>query len=545
MMRGNFDNTGRLVRFMLRRERIISAVWIVILVLFSMAIAPGMSDMFDAEARKNFAASYDNPVMIAMMGPVYGADNYTSGAMYSGMMLLWVILAVAAMNVFLVVRHTRADEEKGRAEVIRSLPTGRLSILNAVMITAVIVNTILALLTGLAIAATNVPSMDFAGSMLYGLVLGVSGLVFAALAAVFCQLSSGRSGAAGLSFLVLGIAYMIRAAGDMYSMNGLSCISPLGLAQRSQVYVENHLWPTVILLVEAIVLTAVAYKLNSIRDTDQGFIPTRPGRKEANAGLLSSFGLSLRLLRNTMLTWLIVMLLLGASYGSILGNIYDFVGDSPDYMLILGVPKTLVDTLSPAEMGGMVSKYFGVFVASMMSLVCLIPLLIAMMKPRNEEKDGRTEHILSRVVTRTEYLAGYAVISFAASVILQCATAIGLYGAASASGLNPFSLGELIKANLAYVPAQWTMISVAILLIGIAPKSAGAVWGYFGFVFFASFMGEVIGLPEWLMGLSPMKYIPRIPFAELTFAPLAILTAIAAVLAVAGFIFYQKRDVTA
>ena len=121
-MRGNFDNTGRLVRFMLKRETVISTVWILILVVFSAALAPGMSGMFDAEARRQFAASFDNPVMIAMMGPVYGAENYTEGAMYANMMLLWIIIAVGIMNVFLVVRHTRADEEKGRAEVVRSLP---------------------------------------------------------------------------------------------------------------------------------------------------------------------------------------------------------------------------------------------------------------------------------------------------------------------------------------------------------------------------------------------------------------------------------------
>ena len=544
-MRGNIDNTGRLVRFMLRRERIIGIAWIVILVLFSMAIAPGMSGMFDAEARQNFAASYDNPVMIAMMGPVYGSDNYTSGAMYSGMMMLWMIIAVAVMNVFLVARHTRADEEKGRGEVVRSLPTGRLATLSAVMITAVIENAILALFTGLAIAATGIESMGFAGSMLYGVVLGVSGLVFASITAVFCQLSSGASSAKGLSFLVLGVFYMLRAAGDMYGMDAVSCISPLGLAQRSQVYIENHLWPILILLLEAVAITAVAFKLNSVRDMDQGFIPARPGRKEAKPGLLSSFGLSLRLLRNTMIIWLIVMFALGASYGSIIGNIYDFVGDSPDYMLILGVPKAIIDTLSTDEMGAMVSKYFGVFVASMMSLVCLIPLLSAIMKPRGEEKDGRTEHVLSRVVPRVRYLAGYAAIAYAASVILQFATAVGLYGAASTSSANPFTLGELLKANLAYVPAQWMMISVAVLLIGLVPKASGAIWGYFGFTFVASLMGEIIGLPEWLLRLSPMRYIPHIPFDELTFAPLAVLTAITAALTAVGFIFYRKRDVTA
>jgi len=138
-----------------------SAVWIVCLVLFSVALASGMEGMFDDAARQALAITLENPGIIAMMGPVYGVDNYTVGAMYSNCMLLWVALTVAVMNIFLVVRHTRADEERGCAEVVRSLPTGRLSNLNATMLTAIIINATLALLTGLGIAALRIESMGF------------------------------------------------------------------------------------------------------------------------------------------------------------------------------------------------------------------------------------------------------------------------------------------------------------------------------------------------------------------------------------------------
>lgn len=545
-MRGNFDNTGRLVRFMLKREAIISTVWIVTLVLFSAALAPGMSGMFDDAARQQFAATVNNPVMIAMMGPQYGTDNYTAGAMYSGMMLLWILIAVGVMNVFLVVRHTRADEEKGRAEVVRSLPVGRLANLNATMITAVIINVILGLLTGLGIAVTGVESMGFAGSMLYGAVICATGLVFAAVTALFCQLSASKSGASGYTFLVLGVFYMVRAAGDMNN-EVLSCISPLGLAQRSQVYVENQWWPVLILLLECVIITAVAFKLNSMRDLDQGFIPAKPGRREASSFLQSPFGLASRLLRNTIIVWFIVMLVLGASYGSIIGDINQFVGDSPEYLQILGMPAALVETLSDAAKEEIVQKYFMSFVTSMMTLITIVPLLIAAMKPRSEEKDNRAEHVLSRVVPRAKYLAGYTVLAYALSVLLPCATAIGIYSstASLAGDANPFTLGILLKANLAYLPALWVMIGIATLLVGLLPKASGMIWGYFGFVCFTSFIGEVIGLPDWLLGLAPLKHISQVLLVDIDYTPLIVLTTIAAVLTAAGFFFYRKRDMVA
>lgn len=545
-MRGNFNNTGKLVVFTLRRERIISGLWIIILVLFGAFLAPGISSMFPTAAQRHqFAATFDNPVMVAMMGPVYGTDNYTIGAMYSGMMLLWVIIAVAVMNIFLVVRHTRADEERGRVEVVRSLPTGRLANLNATMITAVIVNAALGLLTGLALAAASVESMGFAASMLYGAVLCASGLVFAAIAALFSQLSSNKSGAIGMSFLVLGIFYILRAAGDMGlpTREIISCISPLGLAQRSQVYVENNLWPTLILLLEAVIISLVAYKLNSIRDMDQGFIHAKPGRSEASHFLRSPFGLALRLLRNTLIIWLIVMFTLGAAYGSVIGDIDQFVGESPQYLEVIGIPAEIVAQMTDADKAETIVKYFGVFVTAMMALISMIPLLMAAMKPRSEERDGRAEYVLAGAVSRVKHLSGYAVLAYAASALFPLATAVGLYASTAAvSGeSNPYTLGGLLQSNLAYLPALWVTIGLAVFLIGILPKLSGAIWGIYGFVFFLSFVGRLI-LPDWLMHLSPMWYIPQAPLDKSNFLPLAVLTILAACLTASGFIFYKNRD---
>jgi len=84
------------------------------------------------------------------------------------------------------------------------------------------------------------------------------------------------------------------------------------------------------------------------------------------------------------------------------------------------------------------------------------------------------------------------------------------------------------------------------LLIGLIPKIAGAVWGYFGFVFFASFMGEMLGFPNWLLSISPLHHISNVILGDdINFMPLAILTGIAAVLTAAGFVCYTKRETRA
>jgi len=167
-----FSNTGTLTRFILKRERISSTLWIIGILAISLAVAMTLPNIFESDIeRQMMAETMKSPAMVAMLGPSYGADDYTNGAMMSNMMLLFTAIAVIIMNIFLVVRHTRRDEEEGRLELARSLPVGKLSNLSATMIVAVIVNMVLALLVGFGLYSLNIESMDLQGSLLYGIAL--------------------------------------------------------------------------------------------------------------------------------------------------------------------------------------------------------------------------------------------------------------------------------------------------------------------------------------------------------------------------------------
>ena len=531
-MRGLFENTGNFVRLMLRRERIVSTIWIISLALFSYLLAAGIPEMFDQPARQALAETLKNPAMIAMMGPVYGVENFTAGAMYGVLMFLWVAMAAAPMNIFLVVRHTRADEEFGRTEVVRSLPTGRLAILNSAMITAVIVNVILALLTGLLMASVGEESMPFGATMLYGAALGAIGLFFAAVAALFSQLSSSSRGATGYSFAVMAAAYFLRAVGDLES-EAVSLISPFGLIQRTQFFVENNVWPLLILLALTILVTAVSYKLNSIRDIGQGFIAARRGKPYGGRLMRSAFGFSFRLTRNTIIAWFIILFALGASYGSILPDIDSFIAESEFYQMVIG----LNDDFPVLEMFISTINIFGAIFAS-------VPLLIISLKAFSEEREGRAESILAAPVSRENYLCSFALPAFLSSFVLLGANIVGLYSVSYVFLDDPISFMFLFESNMVFLPALWILIGLAFLLGGLIPKLTGVIWAYFGFSFFALFIGRMLDLPEWLAKLSPFGHIPLLPVDDIAFASLAALTAIAVALLLAGIVFYEKRDLS-
>ena len=112
-------------------------------------------------------------------------------------------LLIAVAVILTVIRHTRADEETGRTELIDSTAVGRYASLTAALLLSFGASTA----TG-AIGAAGLLTTDVApaGSLAFGAALAASGLVFTAVAAVAAQLSPSARFARGTSFAVLAAA---------------------------------------------------------------------------------------------------------------------------------------------------------------------------------------------------------------------------------------------------------------------------------------------------------------------------------------------------
>jgi len=265
-MLGAFSNTSKLTRFILRRERVTIGLWLAILLLVA-CISAVLETQPHEEIIQGLIAR-QNPIRVAIQGPVYGLEYSSAGNLFASQMLLFKMVAVAVMNIFMVIRHTRGDEEKGRYEVMLSLPVGRLAMLQATMIIAICVNVVVAATQGLILWILGISGIDIAGALTYGAVLGASGLLFAALAAFFAQLTHSSRDATNYIFIFLLIAYLVRAIGDT-SNEILDLVSPLGLIMRAEVFAQNYLWPVFIVLVLALFVSGLAYLLNARRDIEQ------------------------------------------------------------------------------------------------------------------------------------------------------------------------------------------------------------------------------------------------------------------------------------
>lgn len=527
-----FDGTGELIRLIVRRDRFRISAWLFGFTLMTLATAAAFTDLYqNAAERQALAETMKNPAMTAMVGPGYGLANYTNGAMMAHQMLLMTAVVVGLMSILLVTRNTRAEEEDGRAEMIRSLPVGRLSGVQSALWVMLAVNLLLALIIGFGLYALGIEGMGLEGSLLYGAALGAAGLIFAAITAVFAQLSQSSRGTLGWSVAVLVLAYLMRGIGDVGN-EALSWFSPLGWVIRSEVYVNNYWWPVLLTIGVAFAIAGLALYLNSIRDLGSGFLPSRTGQKDASPALLSPFGLAFRLQRTGMIAWAIGMFVLGASYGSVLGDLEAFFADVDLMQELLAVREgfTLVEQFLPILM-------------SVLAIIAAIPSLMAFLKLKTEEKNGRAEHVLGRAISRNRLMGSYLLLAFLISIAMVSMAGLGMGVAGNSLMEETLPLSTFYKAAMVYVPAIWVLIGLSSLLLGWFKSLTGFVWLYLAFSFVVVYMGSLFQFPEWVVKLSPFGHIPHWPIEEMDFVSAVILTGIAILLTLAGLIGCNRRDI--
>jgi len=532
MRRGLFNKAGVNARLIFRRDRWRLLFWILGIFLLTVVVAFAYTELVPTQhERMVMAETMRNPAVTAMFGPGFGLDDYNYGAIMGHQMLLFTALIVAIMFILMVARHTPGDEENGRIELIRSLPVGRLSNLSATILVCSGACLVLTLLIGLGLYATGIEGLDLEGSLYYGLVLGATGFFFTAATALMAQLAESSRGTMGFSFGLLGFSYLIRAIGDV-GTEALSWLSPLGWVIRSEVYVNNYFWPIGLTLGGGLLLVGLAFYLHTLRDLEAGFIPTRSGRKTASPFLQGPLGLGLRLQRTTIIAWIVGLFVLGASYGSVLGDLETYL----EAMELIQVMLIDVEGFSLTEQ-------FLPMLMSVIAIIATIPVLLLTLKIRGEEDKNRTEHFLARAVSRSRVMGSFLLLAIVVMIGVLLFGVFGLYSAGAAVMEEPISLNTMLKSLLVYAPAVLAMIGLGKLIIGFAPRKTGLVWLYLGYSFFVVYLGEMLQLPDWMAQLSPFGHIPRYPIEEIVFSTLIIITLIAGGLMALGFWGYNRRDI--
>ncbi|WP_110882050.1 ABC transporter permease [Mycolicibacterium vulneris] len=523
----NFTGTLGMLRLNLRRDRISLPLWVLLLSVPLATVYVGSIEKVypTAPARAAFAASImASPAQRALYGPVYNDSLGAVGIWKAGM--FHVLIAVAV--ILTVIRHTRADEETGRTELVDSTAVGRYASLSAALMLSFGASIATGAIGAAGLLATNVPA---AGSLAFGAALACSGLVFTAVAAVTAQLSPSARFARGSAFAVLGAAFTLRAIGDA-GEGTLSWLSPLGWSLQVKPYAGDRWWVLLLHLVTTLVLTVLAYRLLAGRDVGAGLVAERPGPATAAPTLGNAFGLSWRLNRAALLLWTVGLCLYGLLIGSLVHGIGDELGDS-------GVARDIV-----ARMGGTTAleEAFIAVAFTMMAMVAAAFATSLTLRLHQEESTQRAETVLAGAVSRTRWLTSHLVTALAGSAAAMLASGVTagvVYGVAA--GDVGAKLPMVVASAAVQLPAVWLLSAVTVCVFGFAPRLTPVAWGVLvGFVALY-LIGSLAGFSQWLLDLEPFAHIPRIG-TEFTVVPLLWLLAIDVGLVVLGAIAFRRRD---
>lgn len=478
-----------------------------------------------AEFDRATATMGHNPAFIAMIGPARALN--TIGGQVAWQATAFGAVLAGLMSMFLVVRHTRAEEESGRDELVRAQPVGPLAPMTAALLAVLLANVVLGALVAISLVAYPLAVAD---SVALGVGVTLCGWFFTGTALVAAQLVSSTRGTYGLAGAVIGLAYALRAVGDV-STPVLSWLSPIGWYQAMHPFSGLRWWPALLVVAGAAVAVGASYAVFARRDFGSGVLVDRPGPDRAGAGLAGPLGLAWRLQRGSVAGWTVGLFLGGLMFGSFGDDARDLMGDSE-----LSRQMFLQGAGDPVD---------GFYAASivMLALVASGFAISSALRPRGEEDEGRLESLLATAVPRAGWLLGHVAVTVLGTVATLVATGAGIgLGYALVAG-DAGALTRFLLPVLTYVAPVLVLSGLARLLVGAVPRWASLAWLPLVLATVVMLFGDLLRLPQWLQDLSPVEHLAPVPAESFRWAPFLALAGLAVLLSVAGQVAFRRRDI--
>jgi ABC-2 type transport system permease protein len=526
--------TVPLTRLAFRRDRVALPAAVYVIAVLVTTTAYGLKKLYPtAASQATLAATAGaNPALRFLYGRLDGASL---GSLTTWRYGMWAGIFAALMAIFVVIRHTRSDEEAGRLELVGSAAVGRQAALVAGLLIAAAASVVVAALLCLTLPLVGLPAV---GSAALALAIGCCGLAFTGIAAVAAQLTSSARTARGVALGALGVAFVLRGVGDSAGAGGpswLTWASPLGWIQLTRPFAGQRWWVLVLPLAVFVLGTGAAFALAARRDLGAGLLPDRPGRATASVLLRDPFGLAWRLQRGALLGWVTGYVFTFAACGAAAKGVAQ----------LLGTSSALEREF--ARLGGQ-AAITNAYLAALMLLAGLVSAAYAIsatLRLRTEETEDRAEPVLATATGRIRWALSHIVPAVLGAALLMAvagvATGLG-YGLRAGSAGH--QTAQMIGAAMGQLPSVLVLAAVAILLFGLWPEAAvPGAWTALGVVVVIGLFGQVLQLSHWVMDISPFTHAPRLPGGTVSAAPLLWLCLVALGLSAVGLAALRRRDI--
>ena len=517
-----WTGTAHLVRLALRRDRVRLTVWISVLTAMMLYTPNALELAYPDEAqRRTRVQLLQTPAGIMMGGPMFGRNETDLGAMMANELMLTLIVATSILAILTVIRHTRAEEEGGTAELVLASPVGRYARTTAALLVVGAVNAVIAVTMTAAMAASGFAVADTAA-----MCIGVTAVatVFGAVAAVTAQLWRVARTASGAAMALLALAALIRGVGDVIDHSGsaLSWFSPIAWAQQMRAFVDLRWWPLALLLVVTVSLIALAAVLEARRQYDDGILATsgeRPGAKPIRGVI----GLHLVLQRGSLIGWTVGLFLAGLAFGSMTKSLRD-----------AAQTNELIARMLAAQGNDGIYTTMSQFLAA----VAAAYVTTAVLRVYSDEQAGLGESVLAGAVSRWSWLVGAVVTAVLGAAVSMFFAGLGNGLGAGLTMGEPQTVVRLTLAGLGYVPALAVMAAVAALAVAL--RRPWIAWLAVTFVITALYLGALLRLPQWLIDLSPVGQT-TVP-TDVPVGALVVMVAVAALITLLAGLVYRRRD---
>jgi ABC-2 type transport system permease protein len=439
-------------------------------------------------------------------------------------------MLVAIFGLLAAVRALRTEEDMGRMELVLAGVVGRGSAYLSAMaaIAAGVAILWLAELAGFLAAG-----MPASGSAYLALATASIAPVCVGVGALASQLAPTRRMALELGGAVVGLLFLARVIADTASGVGwLRWLTPLGWAEELRPFADPR--PLVLLLPVAAsaVLLALAGRIALTRDIGTGVLPSRDSAAPRLALLSSPIAQALRGERTTLAVWLGS----AGAFALVLGVIAKSSSSA-------GISRSLQRELAKLGAGSIVTPtgYLGltfiVFVLALSLFACAQVGAV-----RREEADQQLETLLALPVARARWLGErLALAALAAAAIALTIGLLSWVGAESA-GVG-VSLAKLLEAGANCLPVALLFLGLAALAYALVPRaSSGVAYGLVAVAFLWDLVGSLLGVPHWLVELTPFQHVGLMPAQPFRPGAAAVMVAIAILAATAALNIFRRRD---
>lgn len=500
--------------------------WLVALTAALAATAVAIAGLYETPTQiQSYADAVSGGSLYAINGKVEGIASL--GGIIQDEFAFIAAFLLPLLGMALIAGSTRREEEAGRLELLLSGRIGRRApLLSALMLaTGVIVALVVAF--AVVVAAVGVP---LSSSILYAASLGALAFVFVGVTAAMSQVALHTRGVYFGGFAVVLAAYVLRGIGDV---NGswVSWLSPLGWQEKTAPTGHQRWWVLLIPVIVGVALAALALRYTGRRDLGSALIRTGPGPARASRWLRSPLGFATWMHRQSMLGWLAGSVVLAVMMGALSQEVTDAMSSNSAMAAAMGVDEAHV------------ADGFTAMIQVYLAIVAMGYTVHAVGVLRHEEDAQRLEMRLAGNLSRMRWLAAHA------AVILAGLVVIVVVSSASFGITSAISTGEsgqvlnLLRAGVAYLPAELIVAGLALTLFGALPRFFALSWGYYAGLTFVALLGPGLNWPQWILDLSPTTHVGNPPVGTAPTAALTVMTVIACALLASAFAGFRRRDI--